>query len=112
MTLTHSVVCPSVWRVLGQHEERLKKIASKSHKDKVAEFNKYLESLSEHHDIPRVRGGRASAIWLQRTWLTADGAKSCLELLAYPGRPRLTRLPRYPFAASHTGTVLFLRFFM
>lgn len=25
-----------------------------THKDRVAEFNNHLESLSEHHDIPKV----------------------------------------------------------
>jgi protein FAM32A len=28
-----------------------------SHKEKVAEFNKYLENLSEHHDLPKVGPG-------------------------------------------------------
>lgn len=31
-------------------------MASKTHKDRVHEFNAKLESLSEHHDIPKVRG--------------------------------------------------------
>lgn len=35
--------------------ERLKKLAGKSHKDKVREFNDHLSKLSEHHDIPKVR---------------------------------------------------------
>lgn len=30
------------------------KKASKSHKEKVEEYNKYLASLSEHHDMPKV----------------------------------------------------------
>lgn len=37
--------------------ERLKKIAGKSHKEKVKEFNDKLASLSEHHDIPKVGPG-------------------------------------------------------
>ena len=32
-------------------EERAGKIAEKSHKDRVNEFNSYLSRLSEHHDI-------------------------------------------------------------
>jgi protein FAM32A len=32
-------------------------LASKSHKEKVAEFNEYLGKLSEHHDIPKVGPG-------------------------------------------------------
>ena len=30
-------------------------MAHKTHKDRVNEFNSHLESLSEHHDIPKVR---------------------------------------------------------
>lgn len=35
-------------------EERILKKASKSHKQRVEEFNKHLDSLSEHYDIPKV----------------------------------------------------------
>ncbi|KAJ3323688.1 hypothetical protein HDV06_001418 [Boothiomyces sp. JEL0866] len=38
-------------------EEKIEKAAEKSHKERVADFNKYLSSLSEHHDIPRVGPG-------------------------------------------------------
>lgn len=34
---------------------RVAKLASKTHKDRVSEFNSKLEALSEHHDIPKVR---------------------------------------------------------
>jgi protein FAM32A len=37
--------------------ERVEKNAEKSHKQKITEFNKYLNNLSEHHDIPRVGPG-------------------------------------------------------
>jgi protein FAM32A len=37
--------------------ERIQKSASKSHKEKVEAFNRYLNSLSEHFDIPRVGPG-------------------------------------------------------
>lgn len=40
--------------------EKLKKEGVKSHKEKVEEYNKYLASLSEHHDmwvIPGRPGG-------------------------------------------------------
>ncbi|GAA6046331.1 hypothetical protein JCM3770_004867 [Rhodotorula araucariae] len=37
--------------------DKAAKAAVKSHKDRVAEFNEYLERLSEHHDIPRVGPG-------------------------------------------------------
>lgn len=35
-------------------EERILRKASKSHKQRVEEFNKHLDSLSEHYDIPKV----------------------------------------------------------
>ncbi|KAF5323368.1 hypothetical protein D9611_005667 [Ephemerocybe angulata] len=38
-------------------EERVRKLAKKTHKDRVADFNKHLETLSEHHDIPKVGPG-------------------------------------------------------
>ena len=37
--------------------ERVAKLASQTHKDRVHEFNAKLESLSEHHDIPKVGPG-------------------------------------------------------
>jgi protein FAM32A len=33
--------------------ERAKKAATKSHRERIHEMNKYLEGLSEHHDIPK-----------------------------------------------------------
>ena len=35
-------------------ESRILKKASKTHKQRVEEFNKHLDSLSEHYDIPKV----------------------------------------------------------
>lgn len=35
-------------------EQRIFKKASKTHKQRVEEFNKHLDSLSEHYDIPKV----------------------------------------------------------
>lgn len=34
--------------------EELKKVASKSHRERVEEFNSKLSSLTEHNDIPRI----------------------------------------------------------
>lgn len=36
---------------------RLAKIARKSHRQRVEEFNQYLANLSEHYDIPKVGPG-------------------------------------------------------
>lgn len=35
-------------------EGRILKKAAKTHKQRVEEFNKHLDSLSEHYDIPKV----------------------------------------------------------
>ncbi|KAI8968153.1 hypothetical protein BD414DRAFT_528414 [Trametes punicea] len=37
--------------------DKVAKLARKSHKDRVNEFNAKLEALSEHHDIPKVGPG-------------------------------------------------------
>ncbi|EKM84125.1 hypothetical protein AGABI1DRAFT_81835 [Agaricus bisporus var. burnettii JB137-S8] len=37
--------------------ERVAKLAGKTHKDRVNDFNAKLEALSEHHDIPKVGPG-------------------------------------------------------
>ncbi|CAK5264505.1 unnamed protein product [Mycena citricolor] len=38
-------------------ERRIAKVAHKTHKERVSELNAHLESLSEHHDIPKVGPG-------------------------------------------------------
>ncbi|KAJ9066113.1 hypothetical protein DSO57_1030374 [Entomophthora muscae] len=38
-------------------KEKVEDMAKRSHKDKVQEFNKKLEKLSEHYDIPKVGPG-------------------------------------------------------
>ncbi|KAJ3177586.1 hypothetical protein HDU87_004339 [Geranomyces variabilis] len=40
-----------------RQQDRIAKTAASSHKERVAEFNKYLEGLSEHYDIPKVGPG-------------------------------------------------------
>ncbi|KAL0553262.1 hypothetical protein IC582_007151 [Cucumis melo] len=37
--------------------QRMSKMASKSHRDRIQEFNQRLANLSEHHDIPKVGPG-------------------------------------------------------
>ncbi|TFL06104.1 hypothetical protein BDV98DRAFT_521231 [Pterulicium gracile] len=37
--------------------ERVAKLAHKTHKERVQDLNNHLESLSEHHDIPKVGPG-------------------------------------------------------
>lgn len=43
--------------------EKTRKMAMKSHRERVNDFNAALEQLSEHHDIPRVRGGLHTVTW-------------------------------------------------
>lgn len=40
-------------RSLAQMEEKARKAALKTHKDRVAEFNDKLQGMSEHYDIPK-----------------------------------------------------------
>jgi protein FAM32A len=35
-------------------DQRLKKAASKSHRERVKEMNEKLATLTEHHDVPRI----------------------------------------------------------
>lgn len=43
------------WKKLDHH--RLAKMAAKSHRDRIQEFNQYLANLSEHYEIPKVGPG-------------------------------------------------------
>jgi hypothetical protein len=43
-----------VFTVVMQLADKVKRLAGKTHKDRVNEFNTKLEALSEHHDIPKV----------------------------------------------------------
>lgn len=46
-------------KMASREGEKTRKMAMKSHRERVNDFNAALEQLSEHHDIPRVRGGSA-----------------------------------------------------
>ncbi|KAJ4831916.1 hypothetical protein Tsubulata_043677 [Turnera subulata] len=52
---------PAEKRYLEQWEkidlQRMAKMASKSHRDRIHEFNQYLANLTEHYDIPKVGPG-------------------------------------------------------
>jgi protein FAM32A len=39
-----------------QRERKLAKVETKSHKDKVVEFNKRLDKKSDYNDLPRITG--------------------------------------------------------
>lgn len=57
---------------LLQLEQRVAKLAKKTHKDRVADFNKHLESLSEHHDIPKVRTVAGSSFYSRLLTLSSS----------------------------------------
>ena len=44
-------------RVAKEEQRLIAKMAAKTHREKVQDFNVYLSKLSEHHDIPRVGPG-------------------------------------------------------
>jgi protein FAM32A len=49
---------PIGWtQVRKTEEKRIYEAASKTHREKVKEFNQYLNELSEHNDIPKVGPG-------------------------------------------------------
>jgi CRP-like cAMP-binding protein len=52
---------PAEKRFLQQTEklerQRLAKMANRSHRDRIQQFNQYLANLSEHYDIPKVGPG-------------------------------------------------------
>lgn len=52
-------------RMSKLEEERLRKLAAKSHRERVKEFNDHLSNLSEHHDIPKVRGSAVSRAFVR-----------------------------------------------
>ena len=49
LTLIKFIFCNKL-----QQTERIKQKASKTHKQRVEEFNRHLDSLTEHFDIPKV----------------------------------------------------------
>lgn len=51
---------------LQRQDDLLNKVAGKSHKERVDEFNKYLGSLTEHNDIPKVK----NFLIVGWTWIT------------------------------------------
>jgi protein FAM32A len=44
-------------KMAAREKERVAKMAAKTHRERVNEFNAYLQNLSEHHDIPKVGPG-------------------------------------------------------
>lgn len=60
----------SQWIVLFQEADRILKKASKTHKEKVEDFNRHLDSLTEHFDIPKVSWTKWSALPDFTQWLS------------------------------------------
>ena len=57
-----------------QLADKVKKLAGKTHKDRVHEYNTKLESLSEHHDIPK------ASIVPPCSWLARYLINGCIRL--------------------------------
>lgn len=53
----HTGVTARQTLTFAQLDERLKREGVKTHKERVEELNKYLSTLSEHHDMPRIGPG-------------------------------------------------------
>lgn len=58
ITVNHCYgACRFEEKLLKRHKQDIKKGKSlPTHVEKVRQFNEYLGSLSEHHDIPKVDG--------------------------------------------------------
>lgn len=61
---------------LEKERKDLAKVASKSHRERVEEFNEKLGNLTEHNDIPRV--SPQTSLWVQRTPFVVEPSHSLL----------------------------------
>ncbi|KAG6897111.1 Mitochondrial intermediate peptidase [Termitomyces sp. T32_za158] len=77
--------------------ERVAKLASKTHKERVSDFNKQLESLSEHHDIPKPTPFRSLAT--QSKFPIIPASQDDVALVSFFDRPSSTFL-RSPFSTT------------
>jgi protein FAM32A len=82
-------------RALKKKRERelqeLGKLAEKSHRERVEEFNERLAALTEHNDIPRVRQEEARAFFYY--FCRPPFAKTPFSLFLYPFR-RFVAFPK------------------
>lgn len=69
------------WSTNKQLLEKAAKAATKTHKERVAEFNEKLENLSEHYDIPKV----SRNLPLRRNPIIIDFAECCCCCLGWTG---------------------------
>jgi hypothetical protein len=76
-----------------QLADKVKKLAGKTHKDRVHEFNSKLETLSEHHDIPKV----SIVYHLRLVNLINASIRLALDKVIVP--------PHNNFLAQHNGRV-------
>lgn len=90
--------------------EKAAKAATKTHKDRVAEFNTKLENMSEHYDLPRSETIRSVEDLGRRT----DGAVSSQLDLAKtvgmsdcPFGPGMTLISSYTSSMQNAIVILF-----
>ncbi|KAF8060041.1 AATP2 [Scenedesmus sp. PABB004] len=72
-------------RLRALEEERLKKQAVKGYRERVKEFNEHLQSLSEHHDIPKPAAAAAPLPRLVRAGITGAGGCPGSGAGSFPG---------------------------
>ena len=75
-----------------QLADKVKRLAGKTHKDRVHELNTKLESLSEHHDIPKV----STCNWLVPHLINAS-IRLALDKVVVP--------PHNTFLGQHNGHI-------
>ena len=88
------------------------KLAGKTHKDRVNEFNAHLESLSEHHDIPKVHRTHLivlhshNAMLIGRTWMTSLSVSGLHASFLYPKNvlDQHSRISRHPSCSRRNGS--------
>eukprot|EP00727_Mastigamoeba_balamuthi_P007474 m51a1_g3347 hypothetical protein (266) ;mRNA; r:406258-407519 len=93
-----------------KEKELVKKQASKTHRERIEEFNKKLANLSEHYDIPKrvplsavALGGGVAAAYVNLGPFTAAILGGCLFLGALSVVPQLrTASAPAPAAAAHS----------
>lgn len=97
-----------------QEARVIKSMVSMTHREKVERFNEYLSSLSEHHDIPKVRpvprctpdlraDGHAATDCIGRQWLAACCTASSPRLYNARSHSTVSDAPA-AFVPLHSAT--------
>ena len=75
---------PAEKRYIEQRDQidvhRLAKVANKSHRDRIQDFNQYLANMSEHYDIPKVGPG-----WFRQVYEYEEGSTFYVNAICIQG---------------------------